>query len=178
MIGLTLKTKKMKTPEIILEHTDITNKIKRIGYQIVERYYDHDELYLVGIESKGQDFAKLLSEAILKAQPKKTITIIKLSIDKKRPHQQISTDIDVSELEQKNIIVIDDVLNSGRTLIYATNYFLQANPKSLSTAVLVDRNHKTFPIKADFKGISLSTSMKNHVEVYFNGNSNMHATLS
>ena len=74
-----------------------------------------------------------------------------------------------SEFKGKNIVVIDDVLNTGETLIYAVNYFLQAPIKRLSTAVLIDRNFKQFPIKADIKGMSLSTSFHDRVEVDLEG---------
>ena len=65
------------------------------------------------------------------------------------------------------MIVVDDVLNSGRTLIYGVKFFLEVPLKRLTTAVLVNRNHKHFPVKADFKGISLSTSLQEHVSVIF-----------
>ena len=91
-------------------------------------------------------------------------------IDKKNPRNEIIVSLDSDNYENKSIIVVDDVLNSGSTLMYAVKYFLETKIKKLKTAVLVDRNHKKYPIKADFKGLSLSTSIQNHVEVLIDKN--------
>ena len=92
-----------------------------------------------------------------------------VKIDKNNPLNEISTSLNSEKLQNKSIIVIDDVLNSGATLMYTVKYFLNTRLKGLKTVVLVDRNHKKYPIKADFKGLSLSTSIQNKVEVSING---------
>ena len=97
--------------------------------------------------------------------------VYNIKIDKKNPINSTSISVDLSSFQSKSIVVIDDVLNSGSTLMYAVKYFLETDLKQLKTAVLVDRNHKKFPIKADFKGVSLSTSLQNHVNVVFNEDS-------
>ena len=84
---------------------------------------------------------------------------------KKNPLNDISTSLNFEDYQNKSLVVIDDVLNSGATLMYSVKYFLNTKIKSLKTAVLVDRNHKKYPIKADFKGLSLSTSIQSKVEV-------------
>jgi pyrimidine operon attenuation protein/uracil phosphoribosyltransferase len=99
------------------------------------------------------------------------IKLCSLKIDKKNPLNNISTSLNSSEYKNKSIVVVDDVLNSGSTLMYAVKHFLDTELRQLKTAVLVDRNHKKFPIKADFKGVSLSTSIQNHVKVQFDKNS-------
>ena len=91
-----------------------------------------------------------------------------MSIDKKNPLKGITTSIKPEEYENEVVVLVDDVLNSGKTLIYGVKHFLEVPLKKLTTAVLVNRNHKNFPIKADFKGISLSTSLQEHVLVDFN----------
>ena len=101
---------------------------------------------------------------------KKNITLCNIIIDKKNPRNEIIVSLDSDNYENKSIIVVDDVLNSGSTLMYAVKYFLETKIKKLKTAVLVDRNHKKYPIKADFKGLSLSTSIQNHVEVLIDKN--------
>ena len=85
--------------------------------------------------------------------------------DKKNPRNDISISLDLNNFQNNSIVIIDDVLNSGSTLMYAVKYFLDTDVKKIKTAVLIDRNHKKFPIKVDFKGLSLSTSIQNHVEV-------------
>jgi len=92
-----------------------------------------------------------------------------IKINKKNPTKKISSSIDKKKCINKNIIIVDDVLNTGSTLIYAVNYFLKIPVKKIQTAVIINRNHKKFPVKADFKGISLSTSIKEHVDVILEG---------
>ena len=86
---------------------------------------------------------------------------------KKNPLNDISTSLNFEDYQNKSLVVIDDVLNSGATLMYSVKYFLNTKIKSLKTAVLVDRNHKKYPIKADFKGLSLSTSIQSKVAVSY-----------
>ena len=91
-------------------------------------------------------------------------------IDKKNPINEITTSIPAEEYKNKSVILIDDVLNSGTTLIYGVKHFLNVPLKQFKTAVLVNRNHKKYPVKADFKGISLSTSLKEHINVVLANN--------
>ena len=88
-------------------------------------------------------------------------------IDKKNPFNPITTSLNQEEYSGKSLVLIDDVLHTGTTLIYGVNHFLKVPLKLFKTAVLVNRNHKKYPVKADFKGISLSTSMQENVEVFF-----------
>jgi pyrimidine operon attenuation protein/uracil phosphoribosyltransferase len=82
------------------------------------------------------------------------------------------------QYSNKGLVLVDDVLNSGTTLIYAVRHFIDVPLKKFKTAVLVDRNHKKYPVKADFKGISLSTSLLEHVQVVFEEDGNSYAYLS
>jgi pyrimidine operon attenuation protein/uracil phosphoribosyltransferase len=93
--------------------------------------------------------------------------LCKVNIDKKNPLNVITTSIDVEEYRNKSLVLVDDVLSSGTTLIYGIKHFLNVPLKKFKTAVLVNRNHKKYPVKADFKGISLSTSVKEHIQVEF-----------
>ena len=97
------------------------------------------------------------------------MVLCEVIIDKKKPLEKITTSIPASEYKNKSLILVDDVLNSGTTLIYAAKLFLEVPLKRFKTVVLVNRNHKKYPIKADFKGISLSTSLQEHVEVTLEG---------
>ena len=150
----------------ILDNLQINKKIKRISLQIIECNIEENEIILVGIEKNGYLLAnKILEE--LKNHNDFNFKICSLKINKKQPIDSISCSLDISDYKNKSIIIVDDVLNSGSTLIYAVKYFLETQIKQLKTVVLVDRNHKKFPIKADFKGTSLSTAIQNHVEVRF-----------
>ena len=95
--------------------------------------------------------------------------LCKVKIDKKNPTNPITTSLTKEEYTHKSLVLVDDVLNSGTTLIYGVKHFLDVPLKQFKTAVLVNRNHKKYPVKADFKGISLSTSLNEHVDVIFKG---------
>ena len=154
----------------ILTNSQIKRKIKRISLQIIESNVEETEVVLAGIEQNGFLIAKELNKMISELS-NLNIKLCSLKIDKKNPLNNISTSLNSSEYKNKSIVVVDDVLNSGSTLMYAVKHFLDTELRQLKTAVLVDRNHKKFPIKADFKGVSLSTSIQNHVKVQFDKNS-------
>ena len=148
----------------ILDYQSIKKKIRRISLQILESNIDQDEIIIAGIDLNGFIIAKKISQEISKISEIK-IKLCKVKIDKKNPLNDISTSLNFEDYQNKSLVVIDDVLNSGATLMYSVKYFLNTKIKSLKTAVLVDRNHKKYPIKADFKGLSLSTSIQSKVEV-------------
>ncbi len=148
----------------ILSHKEIEHKIKRIAYQIYESNANEKELIIAGIESNGYLLAKKIKNNLDKISDIQT-TLCKVTIDKSEPTKPIKTSIDKDSYANKSIVLIDDVLNSGSTLIYGIKHFLDVPLKQFKTAVLVNRNHKKYPVKADYKGISLSTSLFEHVHV-------------
>jgi pyrimidine operon attenuation protein/uracil phosphoribosyltransferase len=151
---------------IILNQVQISQKIRRIAYQIYETNSSEKEIILAGIVGNGFIFAEKLMEVLQEISPLNVI-ICKVNIDKKNPLNTITTSIDVDEYKNKSLVLVDDVLSSGTTLIYGIKHFLDVPLKKFKTAVLVNRNHKKYPVKADFKGISLSTSIKEHIQVEF-----------
>lgn len=151
---------------IILNHQQIQHKIKRIAYQIYEANLNETEFILAGIDGNGYVFAEKLYQeltTICNIQ----IKLCKVFVNKKNPLCEVKTSLLPSEYANKSVVLVDDVLNSGATLIYGVKHFLNVPLKDFKTAVLVNRNHKKFPVKADFKGISLSTSLEEHVNVSF-----------
>lgn len=153
-----------KSKQIILTHHEIEHKIKRIAYQIYESNVNEQELILAGIDGNGFLLAEKLRD-VLKDISSIKVIICKVEIDKKKPRTAVTTSLTKEIYANKSLVLVDDVLNSGRTLIYGVKHFLDVPLKQFKTVVLVNRNHKSFPIKADFKGISLSTSLNEHVEV-------------
>ena len=154
----------------ILTHQEIQHKVKRIAYQIYEANVDESEIIIAGIDGGGLNFAKKI-EKVLKEITKAKITICKVSMDKTNPLLTgVKTSIPEDEYANKSVVLVDDVLNSGTTLIYGVHHFLRVPLKQLKTAVLVNRNHKKYPVKADYKGISLSTSLQEQVKVEFKTN--------
>ena len=156
------------TSSIILNHTEITDKIRRIAFQIYESNMNETEVILAGIDRNGYIFAKKLKSVLQKISDI-NVVLCKVNIDKKNPWHDIKTSIDSEDYKNKSLILVDDVLNSGTTLIYGVKHFLNVPLKQFKTAVLVNRNHKKYPIKADYKGISLSTSLHEHVSIVLEG---------
>lgn len=156
------------TKSVILNHQEINNKIRRIAYQIYESNANETEVILAGIENNGFIMAKKLKVILSKISPINP-TLCKVVIDKKNPRNPIITSLDSNEYTNKSVVLIDDVLDSGSTLIYGVKHFLDVPLKQFKTAILVNRNHKKYPVKADFKGISLSTSLQEHINVVLEG---------
>ncbi len=154
------------TDNIILNEKQTQQKIKRIAYQIYEANSNETEVILAGINGNGFLLTQQIG-AILNEISNLKVTICNVFIDKKNPLASITTSISEKAYTNKPLVLIDDVLNSGTTLIYGVKHFLEVPLKRFKTAVLVNRNHKKYPIKADFKGLSLSTSIQEHVQVEF-----------
>lgn len=161
---------------IILNKQEIDHKIKRIAYQIFETFVDEESIIVAGIASNGYVFAEKIAAVLQSISPLEVI-LCEVTLDKQNLNSVIKTSLPKEAYQNKGIILVDDVLNSGSTLMYGVKHFLDVPLKKFKTAVLVDRNHKKFPIKVDFKGISLSTSSLEHVTVVFEKD-NSYATLS
>jgi pyrimidine operon attenuation protein/uracil phosphoribosyltransferase len=162
---------------VILTHQEIEHIIKRIAYQIYETFVDEEEIIIAGIASNGFIFAQKIANS-LQEIAKVKISLCEVKVNKQHPELAILTTLSKEEYSNKALILVDDVLNSGTTLIYAVRHFLDVPLTKFKTAVLVDRNHKKYPVKADFKGISLSTSLLEHVSVVFEDNGQNSAYLS
>tara|TARA_B100000963_G_scaffold59246_1_gene47254 strand:- start:647 stop:1150 length:504 start_codon:yes stop_codon:yes gene_type:complete len=147
---------------------DIHSSIERIAHQIYENNFEEEIIYVVGIGKKGKRLSSLIGKSLSSISDLE-VQFVTLEIDKKNPLNNIKSDKAIDELKNSSIVVVDDVLNTGSTLIYAVSYFLKVQVKSIKTAVMVNRNHKKFPIKADFKGISLSTTINEHISVILEG---------
>ena len=158
----------MEDKKVILNDDQIRSKLKRISYQILETNLQSSELIIAGIESNGYLIARELKKILNKLSNIEVI-LCKVKINKKNPRKPIETSIGKEQYSNKSIVLVDDVLNSGSTLIYGVKHFLETELLQFKTAVLVNRNHKKFPVKADFKGISLSTSMQSQIMVEFKG---------
>lgn len=151
----------------ILNTTQINQKINRMVYQVYETNFGEKELLIVGIDGNGYKLAKEIHDRLKKVADIK-LSLGKITLNKEEPWKtKPVTDFVETDHVNKNILVVDDVLNSGKALMYATKLFLNKPVKKLSTLVLVDRSHTRFPIKADFVGLSLSTTLQEHIEADF-----------
>jgi len=149
---------------LVLNHQQIQQKIDRIAYQILEDNFEEEEIIIAGILSQGSVIAKRIKAVLEKIAPFKC-SMINIQLDKDSSHLEASIDADINTCANKVVILVDDVLNSGKTLAYGFGVFLDVPLKKLRTVVLVDRNHKSFPVSTDFAGMALSTVIKQHVYV-------------
>ena len=148
--------KQILTEEVALK------KLKRIALEVAERNFNEKELLLIGIKENGIVIAQIISK-LMKAVFTGSITVVALSMNKKKPTSiTIEKDIDV---DGKTILLIDDVANSGRTMLYALKPLLEKHPKKIQTLALVERTHKNFPVDLDYIGLSISTTLNEHITI-------------
>ncbi len=149
----------------ILDSTKIEQKIKRLAIEVLENNYDEAEVYLAGINNRGLHFARRLVEQLREISPI-AFHLIHVRLDPSDPlSKPVELDVPVEGLRDKVVIVVDDVANTGRTIFYACDPLRQTLPKKIEVAVLVDRKHKSFPVKVDYVGLSLATTLRENIEV-------------
>jgi pyrimidine operon attenuation protein/uracil phosphoribosyltransferase len=151
---------------LILNERIIEKKLQRMAFEILENNAGEDALVLAGIRESGTVIAKNMQRLLAAISDIKT-ELITLTLDKKYPEEvTLSRELPIDD---KVIIVIDDVANSGKTLLYALKPFLQFHPKKIQTLVLVERTHKAFPVKPDYVGLSVATTLHEHIYVESKG---------
>lgn len=162
----------MQSKTLILDSVQIDQKIDRIAWQIYEDNASEKEIIIAGILSSGYAVAEKIA-ASLKKIASLNIKLVSIKINKHSQHdEEVIVSVSADELKNKIVIVVDDVLNSGKTMMYALRPFLSADLKKLRTVVLVDRNHKRYPISADFAGLTLATTLQEHISVVLNDTAN------
>lgn len=150
------------TKKYILDESVAEKKLRRMALQIIESNPDEQELILAGIRESGSVVARNIQQMIAEISSVKT-DLITITLDKKKPGSiGISKEMDFND---KVIIIIDDVANSGRTLLYALKPFLEYHPKKIQSLVLVERSHNSFPVRSDYVGISIATTLQEHIYV-------------
>lgn len=151
----------------ILDANQINQKVNRLAYEVYENNFKEKELFIAGIEGNGYKVAERIAKVLSEISPLK-IQLGKISLHKENPweHEPV---LNFSEKDYKNkaVVLVDDVLNSGKTLIYAVKLFLDKPVKRINTLVLVDRSHTRYPVKADFVGLSLSTTLQERIDTDF-----------
>ncbi len=152
----------------ILSNKQIEQKINRLAHQIIENCFQEKIIHIIGIVGNGVTLANRLSLIITKNSDIK-VNNFEIIINKSEPlSKKIEFSSNINSLENGFIILVDDVLNSGKTMQYALTEILKIPTKAIKTVALVDRKHRKFPIKADFFGLVLSTTLKERVEVILN----------
>lgn len=151
---------------LILDEEQISNKMTRIAYQILEDNFEEKAIILAGIADRGYVMAQRLKRLLENIAPdRKEILLMKVTVGKEKSSLEAQTDVPVDVARDKTVILVDDVLSSGRTIAYGMGVFFDIPLKKIRTAVLIDRSHHRFPIFSDFYGMKLSTTLKEHVSV-------------
>jgi pyrimidine operon attenuation protein / uracil phosphoribosyltransferase len=149
----------------ILDEKQIRQKIRRLTIEILERNLNEPEIILAGINNNGLEMAHFLMQELV-GRTDANITLTRLHLNPAAPTQHpIVLEMPIEQVEGKVVIIVDDVANTGRTVYYALKPLLEALPKKVEVAVLVDRKHKSFPIQADYVGLSLATTLKETIDV-------------
>ncbi|MBK8562303.1 MAG: phosphoribosyltransferase [Saprospiraceae bacterium] len=162
----------------VLNERKIRQKIRRLAIEILEHNHDEPELILAGINNRGMAFAKLL-EAELQSISKLPLTLTQLRVSPADPlSTEVTIGMPIEALRGKAVIVVDDVANTGRTIFYACKPLLETLPKKIEVAVIVDRSHKSFPVKVDYFGISLATTLLENIDVQIGDNQPLGAFLN
>ena len=153
----------------ILSEDKIERILKRMSIQIFENNLGVSKIVLVGINGQGYQMAIRLQKIFESIDDMSlTCDLAELIINKKNPTEgEISLSIDLNQLNDQTVVLIDDVMNTGRTQAYGIKFLLRAAIKKLETAILVDRRHKMFPVSTSYCGLALSTTLEEHVEVSF-----------
>jgi pyrimidine operon attenuation protein/uracil phosphoribosyltransferase len=150
----------------ILSKEVVEKKLRRMAFEILENNIDEKEIILAGIRESGSVVAKVIQKMLGEISDIKT-ELITITIDKNEPtNVSLSKTIDFN---QKVIVVIDDVSNSGKTLLYSMKPFIDFHPKNIQTLVLVERTHTSFPVRPDYVGLSLATTLQEHIFVEVKG---------
>ncbi len=151
----------------ILDDRQIRQKIKRLAIEILERHFGEPGIILAGLNNNGLGFAQLLLHELSPLLPDSmSITLTRIRLNPANPTEYDPfIEMPAEDLRGKSIIIVDDVANTGRTIFYAVQPLLKVLPARVEVAVLVDRKHKSFPIKADYVGLSLYTTLKDHINV-------------
>ena len=159
----------------ILSKEVVEKKLRRMAYEVLENNIDEKEIILAGIRESGSVVARVIQKMLGEISSIKT-ELITITLDKKEP-----TDVTLSktiDFNEKIIILIDDVSNSGKTLLYALKPFMEFHPKKIQTLVLVERTHTSFPVRPDYVGLSIATTIQEHIYVEVNGDEISGAYLS
>ncbi|MCB0852098.1 MAG: phosphoribosyltransferase [Bacteroidetes bacterium] len=148
----------------ILDHDEIFARLKRMAYEIYENNYQQSEMLVIGIDQRGGFIAEKLVSFLSELSPIK-VTLIDAEVDQSESLPGVSLSAELEDLTGKAILVVDDVLYSGFTMLSVVSILLQLEPSTIQTAVLIDRGHRKMPISADYVGLELSTTLHQHVSV-------------
>lgn len=150
----------------ILDKETTVRKLKRLAYEIAERNYNEQQLFFAGIRQSGYTVASLLAKEVMEIS-NIHVELVEIIMDKRYP-VEVFLDREIG-FNNQSVVIIDDVANSGKVMLYALKPFLNFQPKQIQTLVLVERTHKVFPIQPDYVGLSVATTLEEHIYVELEG---------
>ncbi|HEY1046277.1 MAG TPA: phosphoribosyltransferase family protein [Bacteroidia bacterium] len=168
----------MNTPkDIILDHAQIKGIITRLAWQIYENNMDESLIWIAGIDERGACIAEMISEELSKIcqLELRTVSIV---IDRKNYEPSYYSEFDIEEMKNSTVVLVDDVLNTGKTIVCAMLPLVQRQVAKLQLAVLASRSHRLFPVYANFVGISMATTLQEHLNFDMSDEANLKLTLS
>ena len=149
----------------VLDHDSVKRKLDRIAHQLHEENHEEKGIVLVGVAPRGQLLAERLA-ALLHGMKGPVVELVEIALDKDAPLEKpVKLSVDLAKLSGHVVVLVDDVLMSGRTLMHAAAHLVGVPLKKLTTVVLVDRRHRIYPIRADIVGLTLSTTIQEHISV-------------
>ncbi len=164
----------MSERTIVLDHERVQRKLERIAHQLHEENHEEQGIILVGIAPRGLALAKRL-QARLKEISALDVDLVTLQLDKDKPLEApVKLSLELDALRDRTVVLVDDVLMSGRTLMHAAAHLVSVPLKRLTTVVLVDRRHRSYPIRADIVGLTLSTTTQEHISVELGRKDSVH----
>lgn len=146
----------------ILDEVIAAKKLRRMALEIIENNDGETDLILAGIDENGSVIAGIMQKLIEELSPLRT-SLITIKLDKRNPGEIVLSGN--TDFNDKVIIVMDDVANSGKTLLYALKPFLAFHPKKIQTLILVERSHNSFPVRPDYTGLSIASTLQEHIYV-------------
>ncbi|RYY56114.1 MAG: phosphoribosyltransferase [Chitinophagaceae bacterium] len=159
----------------ILDQQVAARKIRRMALEIIENNEGESEIVLAGVDENGSVIARIIEGLIHELSSIRT-SLITISMDKRVPGEiRLSED---PGFDNKVVIIVDDVANSGKTLLYALKPFLAYHPKKIQTLILVERSHNSFPVRPDYTGLSIASTLQEHIYVEVEGSTVIGAYLS
>ena len=154
---------------VVLNQAQIVQKTERIAFEIIENTFQQAKIFIAGIEGNGYLFAERLVEQLAQHSDQE-ILLFKITVEKDAPLQEVKFSISKEDLADGDVVLVDDVINSGRTMIYAVKALLENPLNQLKVATLVNRTHRRFPVQADFVGVNISTTLQDNIVVEFGEN--------
>ncbi len=151
--------------KLILDQRSIEQIVRRIAYQIYENNIDEKVISMVGIEKQGLELAELLTAELKEIDPELKVSSYQITIDKENPKETVRLNSTNGDLQHRVVVLVDDVLNTGKTIAYSLMCLLEEKVAKVEIAVLVDRGHRLYPVSASYSGIQLSTTLEEHIEV-------------